>query len=421
MRKTLTIIATFLVLAGLFAGSWFVTGLLRSGDDSAATVGTTSQSTAEDATSAAQTGSSEPGSSQPSDGLLNTADLAFPLPKNLIELNTSLRTAMFKFGANEFAVNRIGIYATIAYFDTLNPPGSPTFIATEAAGQGEEQAILAGGALVSELLANPVMTDLIEAWGVELSPQTASVVSSIVAFAEGDGYAGTADAKAPSYDGDLAWKPGGLRDGNVDGYEPGYGQLRAILVDPALCPVSDAPLERIRSERSSLADVDKSSPQPALPRTDKFALLVSIYLAQEADFDRAYGPQASQVAAVMLHDALIATWKAKWANGVAAPIDVTNPDDPTLLTSYPSYPSWTDVAVAAAERYVSEITGRTTTLEDMLGTVEKVTGAELVEALQIADDIARARSSTFHWKADREAGRDLGTCIAVEALKTFRK
>ena len=420
MRKTLLTLVTLLALGGLFAGSWFVTGMLRGGEIAPDTPATTIAADAVDGVIAS-------GSTQPT-GAVSAAeagDLVFPLPRNLADLDRTLPLLMGRFGANSVAATRVFTYASIAWHDTANPAGAATFIAPSAAGQGSEQGMLAAGAVIVELLDNEQVADLVEAWEGDLSNESAAVVSSVVAFADADGYDATADVTAPSYEGPLAWKAGGYRDGAPVGYEPGYGQVKTVKLDLAMCPVAPAPRTAIEAERATLDGVDRDIAAPVVARPERFALLSYLYInANLPESQKLQMSRIGQTSTVMLHDALIATWRANWENGIAAPIDLFADGDTLVTSSYPSYPSWTEVAVAATETYVKGILQKDVTVEEMVDFISGRSGIDTNYAGllgELTDDIANARSSTHHWNADRDAGAKLGTCIAGESLKLLGK
>lgn len=420
MRKALLTLATVLVLAGLFAGSWFVTGMLR---------GETETPVTSPVQTSPMDGSDVVGEETTEATSVTVpaayGQVVFDLADNLVELNISLGYIMRQFGANEIAVSRMTTYAGVAYFDTFNPKGLRSFIASETAAQGDEQGMLAAGAVISRLLANPEVTKLIDAWEGELTAESAKVVDEIVAFALNDGYEATAGAEAPKYEGDLAWQPGGSRHGTPAGYEPAYGAVRPILLNLEACPVAAAPMERIAAERQALDGVDTSVPAPAIARIDRFSMLTYAY-ARAVSNPSSASPLRStqgygQIGFVMLHDALIATWRANWANGVIAPGDIFAEGDPLLMSSYPSYPAWAEVAAAATERYLSVVTGKAATFEEIVTLAvesmdDKLYGDQLKALLE---DVRNARSTSHHWSADIEAGRELGICLANEALKTL--
>lgn len=416
MRKTLLTLLTVVVLAGLFAGSWYVTGMLRdsgASDDPVPALPLPSDGTE---TTIAGNGGTAP---------VVAAELSLPYPKNLAELDRYFTAAMSKLGANTIASTRIFTYAGIASYETSAPAGAPTFISDAPASQDAEQGMLAAGAVISALLNSPQITELIAAWPGTISDDAKAVASNVVAFANADGYDATASAVAPTFEGDLAWKPGGKRDGRPDGYEPGYGQVKTVRLDLDSCPVAPADLAAIAAERSALTSIDSKIPAPVVARPERFSLLAYIYIAGHLSNDqKAQMPLIGQTGTVMLHDALIATWRANWANGVASPSDIYANGDTALVGNYPSYPSWTEVAVSATETFVNGMTGKNTNFDEIVKFVSGRPGAgqDYVGLLEeLLQDVENARSSTNHWKADVAAGRALGTCVANASLKTLGK
>ena len=331
---------------------------------------------------------------------------------------------MGQFGANSFAMSRIFIYASVANHETLSSETTPTFISKKAVAQGLSQGILAAGAVAVELLDNPSITELVNAWEGDLTPETAAVVAAVVAFADADGYDATAAAEAPTFDGEFGWKPGGTRDGISSGYEPAYGQTRTIAIDPAACPVDAAPLGALRSERAALTSVDTGAAAPITGVPSRFSTVAFLYIlsASQQQPEQSFYYEGMNLG-VALHDALIATWRANWANGVAAPIDLFVGDDTALRSSYPSYPAWTDVASSASETYVSGVLGQKVTMDTMIAfLLENHKSAEYKEQLKLLrEDLVNSVNTAHHWNVDREAGRKLGNCIAGEALKLRSK
>lgn len=421
MRKTLLTLATVVVLAGLFAGSWFVTGMLR-GDDESPVVSPDTSSVTNGTTIEDTIGST--GAGNDTDPATTPVSVDFPLPADLFAFETSLNALMGQFGANSFAKTRVFTYASIAWYEAASPDSAPTFVSAKAAGQGRDQAMLAAGEVVAALLKNPQVTDLIDAWEGELTPQTSAVVAEVVAFAAADGYDTTAGAEAPTFDGEFGWKPGGTKDAAPGGYEPAYGQTRTIRLDPAACPVDAAPIAVLSSEKAALSNVEKDVAAPILGEASRFSAVAFSYINLSlADDQKQQLFLQGQTLGVALHDALIATWRANWENGVAAPIDVFAAGDTDLLSSYPSYPSWTDVAASLTETYVSGVLGKKTTMDDMIDfLIENHPSEPFKDQLAfLRNDMGNAASTTHHWNVDREAGRKLGTCIAGEALKTIGK
>jgi len=421
MRKILFTLATIVVLAGLFVGSWFVTGMLSSSGEETA-VGTPDTSvvdgdaTVVDATTPGDTAGTPSGGPQ--------SEVIFPLPADIFAFEVNLGTVMRQFGANSFAKTRVMAYASIAWYETLSLPGAPTFISEAGAGQGPSQAMLAAGAVAVELLDNPEVAAVVEAWEGDLSEQTAGVVAKVAAYADADGYNATANATAPTFDGEFAWKTGSARDGVFGGYEPAYGKIRTIAIDPAACPVDVAPIDALRAEKAALASVDKTVPAPIIGQPSRFTLVAFAYMNRilpPGQKQNLY--YQGQNLAVALHDAMILTWKANWENGVAAPVDMFAGDNTSIMSSYPSYPSWTDVAASATEAYVSNILGNRITMDTMIEYLLKNHDSDdfkdQIELLR--EDFKNSASSTHHWNVDREAGRKLGTCVAGEALKALSK
>ena len=418
MRKLLLTLATITVLAGLFVGSWFVTGMLR-GEEAAP--GIPSDSSALVTDTADNTTTDDVEGSLPT---TSTVNLSFPLPADMFAFESSLYALMSQFGANSFAISRVFTYASVATHETLNSETTPTFISEKAVAQGRDQGLLAAGAVAVELLDNPLITELVDAWEGELTPATAAVVAAVVAFADADGYDATAAAEAPTFDGEFGWKSGGTRDGIASGYEPAYGQTRTIAIDPAACPVDAAPLGALRSERAALTSVDTNATAPVIVAAARFSTVAFLYMVTTS-------PQQPEQSfyyeglnlGVALHDALIATWRANWENGVAAPIDIFAGDDTALRSSYPSYPSWTDVAVSASETYVSGVLGQKVTMDTMIDfLLENHKSDEYKGQLKILrENLANSANTAHHWNVDREAGRKLGNCIAGEALKLRSK
>lgn len=421
MRKALLTLATIVVLAGLFAGSWFVTGILRGEDEaplaSPSTSAITNGETTGDITGATGTGDGAAPVTAP-------ASLDFPLPADLFAFERSVNALMGQFGANSFAKTRVLTYSSIAWYEVVSPDTVPTFISVKAAGQDLSQAMLAAGAVAAALLANPQVADLVDAWEGELSPQASAIVDEVVAFAAADGYDATAGAEAPTFDGEFGWKAGGTRDAAPGGYEPAYGQTRTIEIDPAACPVDAAPIDALSSEKAALSNVDKGVSAPILGDPSRFSTVAFVYMNLNlADDQKQMLARQAQTLVVALHDAMIATWRANWENGVAAPIDVFAAGDTTLLSSYPSYPSWTDVAVSATELYVSEVLGKKVTMDDMIDFLVENHPSEPFKdrVALLRTDMRNAASTTHHWNVDRDAGRKLGACIAEKALESLSR
>jgi hypothetical protein len=414
MRRTLLTLTTLLVLGALFTGSWYVTGMLRGSAKPDATI------------SPNETG--EDGNPTPAPDVTTLVGeddvLDFPLPADIFDFELKLRPVMARFGVNSFSAARVVTYAGIAWYETRSPGSAPTFIAPNAGAQDGAQALLAAGAVAVELLDTPQIAELVDAWDGDLSESSAAVVAAVVAFADADGFEATTALETPKFDGDFGWKPGGNRHGTPGGYEPAYGNVRTVSLDLAACPVEAAPLDAIRAEREALTGVDRDVPAPTLGDPSRFTTLAFAYMNRVLAPDKkAALVFQGQNLAVMLHDSLIATWKANWENGVAAPIDLFADGDANLMSSHPSYPSWAEVAIAATESYVSALVGEEVTTAQMIDfLLENHESKVFKDRLGLLrKDLENSTSPTHHWNADREAGRKLGNCIAGEALKALSK
>lgn len=352
-------------------------------------------------------------------------DLVFPLPKNLAHLNRVLPPVMTRFGANAMSSTRIFGYATVAWYDTASPVSTTPFIATAAAGQGDEQGMLAAGAVIAALLGNPMVAELVEDWEGELTPESSAVVEAVIEFANADGFDATAGEAAPVFDGEFGWKPGGTRHSAPEGYEPGYGKVRTVRLDVDACPVPGASIASFAAEREVLGELDLDIEAATIVRPERYSLLLSVYLDSNLPEERrADLPVISQVGNIMLHDALIATWRANWENGIASPLDLVVDGNPLLLSSHPSYPSWTEVAISSLETYTSGVLGENVTFDEIMASVRELQSTNTGYLQQLADLTAAVeinRSKEHHWKADGEAGRALGACIAGEALEDLEE
>jgi hypothetical protein len=404
MRKVLTGVAVLLVLSALFAGSWFVTGLFDDGDET--TTPTTLVATENTAT---MDGSENGGTSSPT---TVAGVLSLTRPTDLISLNNLITDVTARLGGGEVYKTRLRIYAVTTYFDTTRRAGLSTIISPAAGAQDGEQALLASSNALVEIVGNQEAIDIVATWGT-LTPESRTVVDAVVAAAKADGFDAAAAVTAPSYDGELGWKPGSTRNGTPGGVEPGFGNVKTLRLPEGRCAVAPAPFDAIAGERRALGTLDLDAASPSIVDPGLSFVVTTYLFDQLSDRGLPEVGYIAQMVHVMLYDAFVVTWEGKWANGVASPIDVVVAGDLEKITSFPSYPSWQSVSAKAVETYVSKVLGRDVTLAEILDRVEAISegsnGDELVKTVRA--DQASLGNGVFNWKADIAAGEAVGSCI----------
>lgn len=424
MRKTLLALLSVILIAGLFAGSWYVTGMLGDDTNTAPTTpgdepadgndgGTT---TVADPDAAGST-DSDPASGAVSDGGSGAQESSAlgPLtrPTNIEDFNTLLSTVASSLAVNALFEARMNAYAGVAAFETAlgagNDPALVPTLAPGLAGQGLEQGILAGSTVMAALVKNDDVTDTVASWGT-LTQQSRAVVDAVLATAAADGYDSLGDTKAPTYDGPLAWTAGG--DAAITPLEPRFGETKTMRTSSSNCPVAAAPAEAIENERAGRGQTAGDTDAPQTPFATKYNFLVLLYIREQlAGTQPGVSAAVAQSAIVALYDALILTWKAKWENGIAAPRDLGG----ETLLPYPSYPFWPSVAIGLVETFATGAAKKPVTIEDMID-VARVAGAteEFVDAIE--QDVALQKPGPYAWQADIDAGRQLGECLGRQAL-----
>jgi len=413
MRKALLTVLSALLLAGLFAGSWYVTGMLSGDETTSSTPGEGAGSGSLPANDSDTPDATTPGTADTGNGARD--GFAIERPVTIDDFTYLLDTVATTLAVNPIFEARMNAYAGIAAFDaTLRAGTDAAFVPSLSpafAGQGLEQGILAGSTVMAELVANPQVSETVASWG-ELTAESRKVVDAVLAAAAADGYDAISSDDAPAYEGPLAWKPGGDATGSP--LEPRFGDVKTLRTDSASCPVAPAPASDIESERAGrgTVTVGDDTPSPKPPFVTKYNFLVLSYLQNEFP-DKTPGLSAAiaQSAIVALYDGLILTWKAKWANGVASPLDLSA----GTALPYPSYPLWPSVALSLSETFVSGVMGEKVTVADLIDAARTSEAPESVIAA-LEDDAALLQPGPYAWQADITAGRQLGECLARQAL-----
>lgn len=414
MRKVLTAVVVVLLFTGLFAGSWFLTGTL-SGDDADVAPTTPDAAVTTVAGAVEQDGAIEPAAPTSVEFVKSTSIQQFWFQSGSV---------LAKLNSNAVVRARAIMYSTLAIYETFEPAGEPGILPGVDGGYGIDQAVLAGGHVLSEVVGNPVLTEAIESWDGEMTAETRAIAETIVARAKADGFDAAGETQAPVFEGPLGWVPGGKRDGMPAGFEPGFGSVTPLLFDIDACPVAPAPLSQIMQEKESLGEIstDAKTPLQASPELVGGTGLsyINVTPLPDAEIDQFY---VGMNLYVLIYDAMIATWKAQWANGVASPLDVAAGDLVEFKLSQPSYPSWNAVALSALETYINEIYGSDVTAAEIeqKGKSSSLQSNADTTASGIGLLSETLTGKTYNWDADISAGRELGACLAKQAVARVRR
>lgn len=230
--------------------------------------------------------------------------------------------------------------------------------------------------------------------------------------------------------------------------EPGWGQVAALVVDPAVCPVDDplpwddTPGSAFHDQAMVVFDLDaKLTPDErtvarywndragsSYTPTGHWVHILGAQLDADANGpqppSRAAASRAYALLGVATGDSFIATWQAKYATMVMRPVtylrETTDPDWlPFLITpNHPSYPSGHSVGSwAAAETLAATIGDRgfTDTAHQDKESWGNRSYAGFAEAATEAS-LSR-RLGGIHYPMDTSAGDALGKCVATEVLQ----
>jgi len=418
MRKVITGVLVAVLFTGLFVGSWFLTGTL-SGDQAAPAP--VSSLPADGNGDAGEASGEASGDVTGGEDVIN-----FPRPKSITDLWTGAEKVFDTLNANPIVRGRALTYATLALYETSRTKEENLVVLDKLVARPGPEAFFAAGHVLAGVVDNPLLTKAVKAWDVELTAPTLEAAEKIIAIARADGFAEAGLASAPKFEGSTVWQPGGRRDGLPEGFEPGFGKVKPILFDINACPVAPAPVADIERERASMGDVPTDTVGPALPTPEALGGTFRIYLEKsDISEDPLVRDEFGALFFLLAYDSLIATWNAKWENGVAAPVDIASGDVPDTRMSYPSYPSWEAVVIGIMEGFASELSGRQITATNIRELASAVPTAAATNEYPLPIDFDRMLKSlsenVFHWDVDVSAGKDLGACLARQAANFVKK
>jgi hypothetical protein len=418
VRKTLISLAIFVLFCGLFAGSWYATNffvddpgatvLSEDGDEPPLSDGNTSSTTVvsalEDAVSA----------------------LSFPKPTTLREFWRSTDSSLKKLGANRIVRVRASAYASLAMYEATRASTSPSVLPAGQGGLSEEEGLVVAGIVLAGIIDNSLLESAIATWTADASSEARSIADVVIKQASTDGF-DTISTEAPvTTEGHRGWIPGGTVGGPASGLEPQFGNVATILLPISACPVPTVSPEKVQlgasdlSKLESLTDIDTE----ALLNLTGLANMVKNY-ADAVGFEHEKSVHLGVQFNVVLYDALIATWDAKWISMVDSPLGAVTRDDRTLVRSYPSYPSWEAVVIGALETYASIALGQ----DDSYMEIARIADEQISENTTRTDgNESNSWESTFlrinelleanvhDWDTDYDAGYDLGACAVRSTI-----
>lgn len=455
MRKTLSIFLSVFVLAGVFAGSWYLSGG-GSGPEQAGPVATTDDNMTPDSSlpgspddtsgssvpgvAGGTSGSSVPGSTNGTSGSFvpgvtggtsgaADAPTALVIPPNFGKFARNADILLRASGVNPLAIGRVMTYASIAYHDTYRDNTIAPLLVNLPGGGSVEEALTAGVIVLAETSEVASLTKDAEGWLETLSPKTQAIVAAVLKRAAADGFAQALTAKAPKFTVEPAWKPGNrLYPG---GFEPGWGQLKPILIDIAKCPVAKAPVAAIAGERTKVlaalkaSDFDRNREEIANALLEGTGSVVHDAAVAFGTYNGTMKPffnndplspamSMSLRALVGAYDTSIALWNAKWANGIASPMDLHLADSTVsgVSTPAPSYPS-TASAMTTLVSHLLDIQGGAPLTDAELSSIPGI------PVFKMLVDAQNAR--VLNWSADVQAGRDLGRCMAEQTYASLKR
>lgn len=431
MRKVITGVLVAALFTGLFAGSWFLTGTLSSNEQAPLSPagslpegGTAGTGGADDGVADQTEGDSAEG---PAGDVTDGENVVnFPRPKSITDLWTGAEKVFDTLNANPIVRGRALTYATLALYDSSRTNPADLLIVDKLIPARPGDPFLLAGYVLAGVVDNPLLTKAVAAWGSPLPAEARSAGDAYVAMAKADGFDAAGLTSAPTFEGPLAWTTGSRRDGLPEGFEPGFGMVKPILLDIGACPVPAAPVTEIARERQAMGSVPTDTVGPSLPTSESLGATFRLYLQNSTDIVST--PERDRLAAyfwLLTYDAMIATWKAKWENGVAAPVDIASGEIPETRMSYPSYPSWEAVTLSLLETFATEISGKPVTVNSFGEQASASPGTEATAANPLPLNFEAMQRSlaenVFHWDADVAAGRELGSCLARQAVNLAKK
>lgn len=423
MKKVILSLVAVTLFIALFAGSWYATSFFLG--DSETTVlsepATDNENTTSTLASEASTTTVAP---------LNQASvvLSFPEPATLRDFWRSADAALDKLGANRIVRARASVYTTLAIYEAQRTAGNPSILSGSEGGLSEVEGLHAGGIVLAEIVDNSILRRALQTWVSDASSAARQTASVVIARASADGFSALGTTAPAGPETLLGWRPGGTVGGPASGLEPEFGKVTKILLPDDACPVPGAPLDRIERESQTppvmLASEDVNT--EVLLNIVRVANIIKNYLDAQG-LERERSVYLAIRFTVVLYDALIETWYAKWLNMVDSPIGVVSGSNRTSVRSYPSYPSWEGVVIGAAESYVLSALGK----NDTYTTIARIADEQIArnstatdnkysntwsDSFSDIDDFLEA--NVHNWDADYTAGYELGSCVAkhIESL-----
>jgi hypothetical protein len=320
-------------------------------------------------------------------------------------------------------------YTAIAYHDTYRDNTIAPLLVDLPGGGSVDEALTAGVIVLAETSEVASLKKDAEGWLEKLSPNTQAIVAAVLKRAAADGFTQASSVKAPTFTIEPAWKPGNRT--YPGGFEPGWGKIKPVLVDITKCPVAKAPVAAIATERAKVVaaikasnfDRNRSEVADALLEgtgsvVHDAAVAFGTYNGTMKPFfnNDPLSPKMSMSlrALVGAYDTSIALWNAKWANGVASPMDLHLADStqPGLLSPAPSYPS-TAATMTAMVSHLLDIQGGAPLTDAELSSIPGI------PVFKVLIDTKNAR--VLNWSADVQAGQDLGRCMAEQTYASLKR
>jgi hypothetical protein len=352
---------------------------------------------------------------------------------SLGELLGTMNETMAAGGVNALASTRVIAYAAVAYHDAALD--RPALVASAFTGQrSRDDGLAAAVQVYRELTAGSTIAAPAAQWVDAPGPGAAEVARAVLDRAAADGFTDAASART-----DWVSPP----PHHHPPLEPGWGTLRSLVVDAAVCPVPPPPPDRPAQAEREAASLDMRSTAADRSNPRVVARTFFAYPGPAAPFGVLANPSAATIAglaeassvdlllvatAVAAFDVSVAAAGAIWADPQPGPLELllrTDPDLwgtlldtgslPTLLVTLPlpAYPSL-DAATAGASGLVFDaFDGPAVELRHLWVSFPVSTGTELTTGL------AAAGAGVFYLDDDITTGVELGRCVARKLLETL--